>query len=160
HQQGIDGFVDAQMGDLTGSVNAGVGAAGAADVGLAEHVARSFQQPPLNRFRRVTLRLPTGVASSLVLDGQLIRRHIFRMRPKSWQVLGNELVVIWDDGHESYYPLEKLRRACPCAGCSGEPDLFGRMAMGPKPHYTPLAFELSSVTPIGNYALQPNWADG
>ncbi|HYS55872.1 MAG TPA: DUF971 domain-containing protein [Thermoanaerobaculia bacterium] len=81
-------------------------------------------------------------------------------RPRSWQVLGNELVVVWDDGHESYYPLEDLRRACPCAGCSGEPDLFGRMAMGPKPRYAPSSFQLTSVTPVGNYALQPHWADG
>ena len=72
------------------------------------------------------------------------------MRPQSWQVLGNELVVIWDDGHESYYPLEQLRRACPCASCSGEPDLFGRMSMGPKPRYVPASFQLESVTPIGN----------
>ena len=82
------------------------------------------------------------------------------MRPRSWQVLGNELVVVWDDGHESYYPLEALRRACPCASCSGEPDLFGRMWTGPAPRYTPRSFELASVTPVGNYALQPNWADG
>ena len=82
------------------------------------------------------------------------------MRAQNWQVLGNELVVVWDDGHESYYPLEELRRACPCAGCSGEPDLFGRMAMGPKPRYTPASFQLTSVVTVGNYALQPNWADG
>jgi DUF971 family protein len=80
-------------------------------------------------------------------------------RPQSYQVLGDLFVVVWDDGHESYYSLEDLRRACPCAGCSGEPDLFGRMAMGPKPQYTPRSFQLTSVTPIGNYALQPNWAD-
>jgi DUF971 family protein len=82
------------------------------------------------------------------------------MRPVSTQVLGNELVVVWDDGHESYYPLEALRRACPCAGCSGEPDLFGRMSMGPKPQYSAASFELVSIVPIGNYALQPMWADG
>ncbi len=81
------------------------------------------------------------------------------MRPVSNQVLGNELVVVWDDGHESYYSLEDLRRGCPCAGCSGEPDLFGRLAMGPKPRYTDASFQLQSVSSIGNYALQPNWAD-
>ena len=75
-------------------------------------------------------------------------------------MLGSELVVVWDDGHESYYPLEELRRACPCAGCSGEPDLFGRMSGGGPQHYTPGSFHLRSVTPIGNYALQPNWMDG
>lgn len=67
---------------------------------------------------------------------------------------------MWDDGHESYYSLEELRRGCPCAACSGEPDLFGRVAMGPKPQYGRASFELQSITPVGNYALQPNWADG
>ena len=81
-------------------------------------------------------------------------------RPTNWQVLGSELVVVWDDGHESYYPLEGLRRACPCAGCSGEPDLFGRMAYGPEQRYVPASFQIVSMTPVGNYALQPNWADG
>ena len=75
-------------------------------------------------------------------------------------MLGDLLVVVWDDGHESYYPLEEVRRACPCAGCSGEPDLFGRLWTGPAPQYGPRSFDLDSVSPIGNYALQPNWADG
>ncbi len=82
------------------------------------------------------------------------------MRPRSYQVLGDLFVVVWDDGHESYYPLEDLRRGGPCAGCSGEPDLFGRIAMGPKPRFTAASFELQNVSQIGNYALQPNWADG
>jgi len=82
------------------------------------------------------------------------------MRPQSWQVVGDLFVVVWDDGHESYYALEALRRACPCAGCSGEPDLFGRMSSGPAPRYTPASFQLENVIQIGNYALQPNWSDG
>src|SRR3954451_15417162 len=82
------------------------------------------------------------------------------MRPASYQLLGDLLVVVWDDGHESYYPAEALRRACPCAACSGEPDLFGRMAYGPKQQYGPSSFLLRNVEPIGNYALQPNWLDG
>jgi DUF971 family protein len=82
------------------------------------------------------------------------------MRAKTVQVLGSLLVVVWDDGHESYYPLEELRRACPCAACSGEPDLFGRMAGGGPQRYGPRSFELNEVEWIGNYALQPNWADG
>ena len=82
------------------------------------------------------------------------------MRPSSYQVLGDLFVVVWEDGHESYYPLEELRRACPCAGCSGEPDLFGRMAFGPKHVYRRESFQMRDVERIGNYALQPNWADG
>ncbi len=81
------------------------------------------------------------------------------MRLASHQVIGDLLVVIWEDAHESYYPLEELRRACPCAACSGEPDLFGRMAIPPKRALRPGAFQLQSVDRIGNYALQSNWAD-
>ena len=82
------------------------------------------------------------------------------MKTTSYQVLGDLLVVVWDDGHESYYPLEALRRACPCASCSGEPDLFGKMAYGPPQRYRPESFQLASIEQVGNYALQPNWADG
>ena len=82
------------------------------------------------------------------------------MKPKSIQVVGDTLVLVWDDGRESYYSLEELRRACPCAACSGEPDLFGRMYGGGPQHYTPASFELQSIDRIGNYAIQPNWADG
>lgn len=82
------------------------------------------------------------------------------MRPRSYQVLGDFFVVVWEDGHESYYSLEALRRACPCAVCSGEPDLFGKMYGGQPQHYTAQSFILRSVDAIGNYAIQPNWADG
>ena len=80
--------------------------------------------------------------------------------PRSYQQLGDFLVVVWDDDHESYYPLEALRRACPCANCSGEPDLFGRMSRPAQEELTSRSFELTSVDRIGHYALQPNWADG
>lgn len=82
------------------------------------------------------------------------------MRPSSYQILGDTFVVVWDDGHESYYSLEALRRACPCAGCSGESDLFGRVAGGGPQHYRTNSFQLRNVESVGNYALQPNWADG
>jgi DUF971 family protein len=82
------------------------------------------------------------------------------MRPQSYQLVGDLFVIVWEDGVESYYPLEALRRACPCAACSGEPDLFGRMYGGAPQRYGPNSFVLQSVEPVGNYALQPNWADG
>ncbi|HTA95201.1 MAG TPA: gamma-butyrobetaine hydroxylase-like domain-containing protein, partial [Verrucomicrobiae bacterium] len=42
------------------------------------------------------------------------------MLPADIQQIGNELAVRWGDGGESFILLEKLRRACPCAGCKGE----------------------------------------
>lgn len=82
------------------------------------------------------------------------------MIPKIFEVIGEELAIVWQDGRECYYPLEELRRQCPCAACSGEPDLFGRIAKGPEATYTPASFELVSVERSGNYGLQFNWADG
>jgi DUF971 family protein len=82
------------------------------------------------------------------------------VKPERYQLIGDELVVVWADGHESYYRLEELRRACPCAACSGEPDLFGRMSRPMKQPYRAESFELRRIEPSGNYGLQLNWADG
>ena len=37
------------------------------------------------------------------------------MAPKDIQPIGEELAILWDDGHETYLKLEELRRYCPCA---------------------------------------------
>jgi DUF971 family protein len=75
------------------------------------------------------------------------------------QLIGNELAIQWKDGVESYLPLERLRRACPCATCGGEPDVLGNIAR-PNVSYIPSSFDLVAWELIGGYALQPRWADG
>ncbi|MBM3875839.1 MAG: DUF971 domain-containing protein [Verrucomicrobia bacterium] len=82
------------------------------------------------------------------------------MHPTDVQVIGTELAVKWDDGSESFIPLEALRRACPCAACHGEQDIFGKVYKGPERAFTPESFKLSRVVPVGGYAVQPFWADG
>ena len=82
------------------------------------------------------------------------------MRPLDLQQIGEELAVKWEDGSESYIPLEKLRRHCPCAGCKGEMDIMGNVYKGPDRPLTPQAFQLRTLTPIGTYAVQPTWGDG
>jgi DUF971 family protein len=82
------------------------------------------------------------------------------MQPVDIQPIGEELAIKWDDGTESFIPLEKLRRHCPCAGCKGEVDIMGNLYKNPERPFTPQAFELRSLTRIGTYAIQPNWADG
>jgi DUF971 family protein len=62
------------------------------------------------------------------------------------------LVVSWDDGHVSTYPLDYLRSWCPCASCQGHV---------PTARYLDLTGqELVHIEPVGNYALAPTWADG
>src|SRR5205085_420159 len=82
-----------------------------------------------------------------------------RIDTETVQLIGNEIAIKWNDGSESFLPLEFLRRACPCAACGGEPDVMGHVV---RPHvsYTPASFELRGWTFVGGYALQPQWADG
>lgn len=81
--------------------------------------------------------------------------------PVDLQVIGRELAIRWNDGAESFFPLEALRRACPCATCAGEPDVLGRVAQPAAPdETTPAGGRLRSWEMIGGYAWQPTWEDG
>jgi len=82
------------------------------------------------------------------------------MKPLDIQPIGAELAIKWEDGGESFIPLEKLRRHCPCAGCKGEMDVMGRVYKGPDKPLSPRAFELLRVANVGSYAVQPVWGDG
>jgi len=80
--------------------------------------------------------------------------------PAHLLVIGDELALSWKDGSEGYLRLRDLRRLCPCAGCAGERDLFGRLAKSPQKPYTPASFEVAATAPVGGYALQVFWKDG
>jgi DUF971 family protein len=82
------------------------------------------------------------------------------MRPLDIQHIGNELAVKWDDGTEDFIALDKLRQACPCAGCKGEVDILGNLYKNPERPLTTKAFQLVKITSVGGYAIQPTWADG
>ena len=82
------------------------------------------------------------------------------MRPLDIQLIGTELAIKWDDGREDFIPLERLRRACPCAGCKGEVDILGNLYKNPDVPLTAKSLELSGFASVGGYAVQPVWADG
>lgn len=82
------------------------------------------------------------------------------MKPLDMQVIGNQLAVKWDDDTETFIGLEKLRRACPCAGCKGEMDIMGNVYRAPDKPYVPTAFALTRIATVGGYAIQPHWGDG
>jgi len=81
------------------------------------------------------------------------------MRPVHLQPIGLELAIKWDDGSESFIPLEKMRRSCPCAGCHGETDILGNVYKNPPTPLTPKAFEIVRLAQVGGYAVQPVWGD-
>jgi DUF971 family protein len=82
------------------------------------------------------------------------------MRPVDVQAIGTELAIKWEDDSESFIPLERLRRACPCAGCRGEVDVLGQLHKGPEIALKPASFKIRQITSVGGYAVQPIWADG
>lgn len=82
-----------------------------------------------------------------------------RLEPTNIQQIGDELAIAWNDGRESFFNLEMLRRVCPCAACGGEPDVLGNI-LRPRVNYTEKSFQLTSFDLVGGYALQPRWADG
>lgn len=87
-----------------------------------------------------------------------------RSRPTGITVDRNRQVLIipWDDGHRSEYPLGLLREACPCAECRGGHANMGAapdpgsvvIPLTPSKSYVVLDLKL-----VGNYALQIEWGD-
>ena len=74
-------------------------------------------------------------------------------------VIGNELALRWTDGTENYFPLDFLRKRCPCALCSCEKDLLGNVYRG-ELKLDPESLQLKRCTIVGGYGLQPEWMDG
>ena len=81
------------------------------------------------------------------------------LQPSTIQKIGPELAIAWNDGIETYLPLEFLRRHCPCAACGGEPDVMGHVVRPPV-SYNEKSFDLAGWQAVGGYAIQPKWGDG
>lgn len=66
--------------------------------------------------------------------------------------------IRWDDGHLGEWSWPALRKACPCALCSGEGNMAGVVNL--ETIFTLQQTTLERVKWIGRYALAPIWADG
>ena len=79
--------------------------------------------------------------------------------PETVALVGTEVAIKWQDGRESYFPMEILRAASPSAENQGEPDLFGNIIGGD----TRTEFDGVTVMDwqiVGGYALQFHFSDG
>jgi len=81
------------------------------------------------------------------------------MRPKDIQLIGTELCIVWEDGHESYYSSEFLRKHSPSAQNIGEKDIFGNQYGGDGPKEFP-GVTIQGWDYQGNYAMRPWFSDG
>ena len=65
-----------------------------------------------------------------------------------------------DDNKELFISLEKLRKACPCAHCSGEKDVFGNIYGRKTPAANVGSAQLKKISLMGQYAIRLFWKDG
>ena len=81
-----------------------------------------------------------------------------RLAIENLAIVGEELAIRWNDGRESYFGLEQLRRRCPCAHCAGEKGILGEVYRS-ETRLSPESFRLLRCAVVGGYAIQPEWAD-
>ncbi len=77
----------------------------------------------------------------------------------------NTLKISWEDGEVTYYPLEFLRRKCPCASCNEARHSKPAPAANPfrilQAHeIISNALDLKEAEVVGRYALNFKWSDG
>jgi DUF971 family protein len=79
--------------------------------------------------------------------------------PKSIQLIGNEVAILWADEKESYYAAPILRAASPSASAQGEKDIFGQQYGGEfgQDHS---GVAIAGWQMIGNYAVRFEFSDG
>ncbi|MGJ8640998.1 MAG: gamma-butyrobetaine hydroxylase-like domain-containing protein [Opitutaceae bacterium] len=80
-------------------------------------------------------------------------------RPQDIKLIGTELCIRWDDGSESYYPAEFLRKHSPSAQNIGERDILGNQYGGDGPKEFP-DVTITGWDFQGNYAMRPSFSDG
>ena len=71
------------------------------------------------------------------------------------------VTIDWADGHQSTFPLDGLRRACPCAQCRGGHENMGSLP-DPSIFDEPPRREWTDVQAetVGGYGLRFEWDDG
>jgi len=76
-----------------------------------------------------------------------------------------EMRIRWQDGHESAYPFDLLRRECPCALCN---DQRSKKSASAGPSLTVLSgpvlkageVQVKEASAVGRYAINFVWSDG
>jgi len=79
---------------------------------------------------------------------------------KSIVVFEKELAFKLSDGSDLFVSLADLRKACPCAGCSGETDVFGNTYIGENKKLVLDAFKVVKYSFVGLYGVRFFWGDG
>lgn len=79
--------------------------------------------------------------------------------PRDIQLIGREIAIAWNDGTESFFPVEQLRAASPSAETRGEKDIFGQQ-YGGNERKSYKSVEVLDWEKVGNYAIRFDFSDG
>ena len=79
---------------------------------------------------------------------------------KTVSLFVSDLLIEWSTGKKACISLRSLRLACPCAGCAGEHDVFGKKYASLSSLLVKTSFEVVSYEAVGLYGLRFFWADG
>ena len=76
--------------------------------------------------------------------------------PQSLEIESDGVHVLWDDGHQGYYPHWYLRAACQCADCKKSAG-YNRVLF-----YEGVVQDVQALDwrQIGKYAIEFLWSDG
>jgi DUF971 family protein len=80
--------------------------------------------------------------------------------PRKVSLGGSQVTIEWSDGHRSLHSNRRLREACPCAMCAGEPPAIGRSRVIPLISAAPEDVAATRYAMIGRYAISFVWSDG
>ena len=83
-----------------------------------------------------------------------------RTKPKKLKRIDNGFLIVWQDGHSSYYKLTYLRALCPCAECStirndgqGCTFFFSSIGHGNIDKIDTVGIEAIDIKLVGRYAI-------
>lgn len=73
--------------------------------------------------------------------------------------------IRWQDGHESVYGFDLLRKDCPCALCNDQrskqsPSASLSLTVLSGPVLKTGEIQVTEVKPVGRYAINFVWSDG
>jgi DUF971 family protein len=80
--------------------------------------------------------------------------------PRKVSLDGLRVSIEWSDGHKSVHSNGKLREACPCAMCAGEPPAIGASRVIPLMVAAPEGVLAERYSMVGRYAVSFVWSDG
>ena len=79
--------------------------------------------------------------------------------PRNIELIGREVAIAWDDGAETFFPMDALRAASPSAEQQGEKDIFGQLHGGSNRKNFP-GVGVTGWELVGNYAIRFDFSDG